>query len=159
MSGGNVGDLTLLLAALHMPSHHLQMIAYRMPWFTLIVGAAIIAAMCFLSLPEPARLTLTLVGGLLMLDGSLGLRVLPMMTPFASFPEDWLAIKRKFYFETLGVGRFLAAALGCAAFAVSATTFGDGDWQVWCLVALVVGWGCVWTLAALKAIRDVLAND
>ena len=135
------------------------MISFRLPWFTLLAGAATILLVCVLSLPEVIALTCALAGCLLMLDGSLGLRVLPMLTPHASFPEDWQAIERRFYFERLGIIRWVVGAIFCLFFGMSLVLLAGGDWQVWLLVAIIVLWGCGWTLAALRAIRDVLAND
>jgi hypothetical protein len=135
------------------------MISFRMPWFTLLAGAAVFFLACFLTLPKLVSLTCALAGCLLMLDGSLGLRVLPMLTPHASFPEDWHAIERRFYFERLGLIRWIAATISCLLFGFSMALVSEGDWQGWLLVAIIVLWGCGWVLAALRAIRDVLAND
>jgi hypothetical protein len=135
------------------------MISFRLPWFTLFAGTAIFLLACFFSLPKVIALTCALAGCLLMLDGGLGLKVLPMLTPHASFPEDWQVIERRFYFERLGIIRWVAGAVFCLLFGLSLVLLAGGDWQLWLLVAIIVVWGCGWTMAALRASRDVLAND
>ena len=135
------------------------MINYRLPWLTLFVGSAVVLLICFISLPKMIALTCALAACLLMLDGSLGLRVLPMLTPHASFPEDWQAIERRFYLEPLGIIRWVSGAVVCLLFGLSFKFLPDEVWQAWLLVTIMVLWACAWVLAALKAMRDVLGND
>ncbi|MEJ2459367.1 MAG: hypothetical protein P8Y58_14965, partial [Novosphingobium sp.] len=65
------------------------MISFRLPWYTLLLGVAVLAATLLLPLNEMLKLPMFLASTMLLLDGGLGLRTLPRLTPHASFPEDW----------------------------------------------------------------------
>jgi hypothetical protein len=134
------------------------MINFRLPWYTLLLGPVVFAGACLLPLGETLRLPIALVAIMLLLDGSLGLRILPRLTPFASFPDDWRSIERELYFGELGITRASAAIMACTALAVCGSVFGTGDWLGWCAVTIIVMFGIGWFFAALKAIRDTIGN-
>lgn len=134
------------------------MISFRLPWFTLLLGSVVFAGACLLPLGEMLKLPTALVGIMLLLDGSLGLRILPRLTPFASFPEDWRSIERDLYFGEVGIIRASAAIMACVALAVCVSVFGTGDWLGWCAITIIVVFGIGWFFAALKAIRDTLSS-
>ncbi len=134
------------------------MISFRLPWYTLLLGPVVFSGACLLPLGEMLRLPTSLVGIMLLLDGSLGLRILPRLTPFASFPEDWRLIERDLYFGEVGIMRASASILACALLAVCSYIFGTGDWIGWSAIAIIVVFGIGWLFASLKAIRDTLSN-
>lgn len=53
------------------------MITYRLPWLTLLGGPVLIVMACALSPLRSVEMALVLAGTLLMLDGGLGVQVLP----------------------------------------------------------------------------------
>jgi len=134
------------------------MISFRLPWYTLLVGAIVFAGAWLLPFGETIKLPIALVGLMLLLDGSLGLRILPQLTPFASFPEDWRSIERGLYFGQVGITRASVSILACTALAVCRSIFGAGDWLGWCAITIIIVFGISWFFAALKAIRDTLSN-
>jgi len=91
------------------------MISFRLPWYTLLLGPVVFAGACLLPLGEMLKLPTALAGIMLSLDGSLGLYILPRLTPFASFPEDWRSIERDLYFGGVGIMRASAAIMACVA--------------------------------------------
>jgi hypothetical protein len=134
------------------------MISYRFPWFTLFGGPLVLLITFLATASEAITLPLALAGTLLVLDGTLGLRILPPLTPYASYPPDWAEIERRLYLQRLGVLRFAAAGITCLGFGVAVQFIGDGDWRLWFMVGAIISWGIVWVLAALSAIRGVLVN-
>jgi hypothetical protein len=100
-----------------------------------------------------------LAGALLLLDGCLGLRTLPPLTPHASYPNDWREIERRLYVGTPGLVRFGLAASACIILAVASASFGHGNWVPWYTVISIIAWAVVWLVASWKATRDTLAND
>ena len=91
--------------------------------------------------------------------GGLGLRTLPQLVPFASFPEDWRQIERELYQGRIGLIRASLAALACIFLALAGLAVPEGDWQIWSVVALMVLSAIGWACASLKVIQDVLGND
>jgi hypothetical protein len=134
------------------------MIAFRLPWYSLIFGLCVCFAASLLSISEVLRWPTFLAGGLLLLDGGLGLRTLPALVPFASFSEDWRQIEREFYFGQIGVIRWVATVLACTFLAIAAWVWPSGDWQIWSVVSLMLASATGWGFAALKVIRQVLGN-
>lgn len=135
------------------------MISFRLPWYALSLGAIVFAATYFLPLEEALKLPIFLISVMLLLDGGLGLRTLPRLTPHASFPEDWRKIEQSLYFGALGIVRASVAVSACVALAAFTVYFGDGDWRGWSAIAIIVGFAIGWLIAALKAIRDTLSNE
>lgn len=135
------------------------MISFRLPWYSLLLGTIVLAVAFLLPLKETLKLPLFLVSVMLFLDGGLGLRTLPRLTPHASFPEDWRKIEQKLYFGSIGLARASASACACAALAAFSILFGDGDWRGWAAITIIIGFLIKWHFAALKAIRDTLGND
>lgn len=135
------------------------MISFRLPWYSLLLGAIVLAVASLLPLKETLKLPLFLVSVMLFLDGSLGLRTLPRLTPHASFPEDWRKIEEKLYFGSMGLARASASACACAALAAFSILFGDGHWRGWAAITIIIGFLIYWLFAAFKAIRDTLGND
>lgn len=135
------------------------MISFRLPWYTLSLGVAVLAGAYLLPLGEIIKLPAALVGAMLFADGSLGLRVLPSLTPFASFPEDWQLIERDLYFSQVGVTRALVSILACVALGVCGSNFGAGNWLGWGTITVIVVFSISWFFAASKVIRDTLSND
>lgn len=134
------------------------MISFRLPWYTLGFGLCSLLTASLLSISETIRWPIFLAGGLLSIDGGLGLRTLPALVPFASFPEDWRQIERELYFGQVGMIRSSAAVLACTCFAFAGLVFPKGDWQIWSVVSLMAASAIGWALAALMVIRQVLGN-
>ena len=135
------------------------MIAFRFPWYIMTGGILALVLAYIAPIHSPIGFALILAGTMLLLDGSLGDRVLPRLTPHASFPEDWREIEHNLYLRGLGLARLIGGALACIGLAVSSASMGGGDWQGWYMVATGTGWVTSWVVAALRAIRDALAND
>jgi hypothetical protein len=135
------------------------MISFRFPWYSMFAGALVVLFVCIAQARSPIGLAALLAGALLLLDGALGVRLLPSLTPHASFPEDWREIERNMYVRRLGVIRVAVAGLACVGLAVGSSVVGTGDWQVWYMTATIVACTIGWLLASLRAIRDALAND
>lgn len=135
------------------------MISFRLPWYTLYLGGAVLAGAYLLPLGEIIKLPAALVGTMLCLDGCLGLRILPLLTPFASFPKDWQLIERDLYLGKVGVARASASILACVTLGVCGSYFRARDWLGWCTITMVVVFSINWFFAASKVIRDTLGND
>ena len=136
-----------------------KMIAFRLPWYSLSLGLAVCLAAGFLPIPEFAKGPIFLSGGLLLMDGGFGLRTLPALVPFASFPEDWRKIEHELYLGQIGMVRLSAAIMACTGLGIAGLVFPSGDWQIWSVVSLMVASAIAWFVVALKVIRDVLGND
>ncbi|MGE4305737.1 MAG: hypothetical protein AB7E24_17125 [Novosphingobium sp.] len=135
------------------------MISFRVPWYTLGLGTLILVIAGLLPLSDAVKWPMFLASGFLLLDGGLGLRTLPRLVPFASFPEDWQQIEREMYVGQIGLIRWTAAVIACLCLALAGITLPEGAWQIWSVVSLMAVSGIVWTIAALKVIREVLGND
>lgn len=135
------------------------MISFRLPWYSLTVGAVILIGASFLPISSAIKWPVILAGGLLLMDGGLGLRTLPSLVPFASFSEDWQQIEREMYFGQIGKVRWGLIACACICLALFALTLPGGDWQIWAVLALMLASAIGWVVAALRAIREVLGND
>jgi hypothetical protein len=135
------------------------MISYRLPWFTLLGGPMLMLTAYALPLPHSLEQSLMLAGVLLLLDGGLGLRTLPPLTPHASYPDDWRQIEHRLYAGKLGGARFGVAALACITLGLASASRVAGDCELWFMVVTILAWAVGWFAASLKAIRDTLAND
>lgn len=130
-----------------------------MPWYTLVLGALISITASLLLIPDAIKWPIFLAGGVLMMDGVLGLRTLPSLVPFASFPQDWQQIEREMYFGWIGKVRWATAILACIFLALAGLALPGGDWQIWAVVGLMVASAICWAVIALRVIREVLGND
>jgi hypothetical protein len=147
------------LRSFHLSPIQSAMINYRLPWFTLFGGPILVFLSYAIPMPRLVEQSIMLAGGLLLLDGGLGFRVLPSLTPHASYPDDWREIERRLYVGGPGKLRFTLATAACTALAIATANLGEGDWQIWFMVVAMAGWSLVWGAASLKAVRDTLAND
>ena len=135
------------------------MIAFRLPWRVLLAGLGIVIAASMIEARQSIESALYLWGTLLLLDGSLGTRVLPGLTPHASYLADWRAIEINLYCRKQGMARMAVSVVLAGALCIGVELAGQSDWLVWCSIGAIVGWVVLWWVAALRAIRDALAND
>jgi len=134
------------------------MIAFRLPWWALCAGLGSLIAASTIGARQSIESALYL-WGVLLLDGCLGTRILPGLTPHASYPADWRAIEKNLYCRKQGMARMAVSVALAGALCLGVELAGQSDLAIWYSLGAIVGWGGLWLVAALSAIRDALAND
>ena len=135
------------------------MITFRLPWWAFCAGLGVVIAASTIGARQSIESALYLWGVLLLLDGCLGTRILPGLTPHASYPADWRAIEKNLYCRKQGMARMAVSVALAGALCIGVELAGQSDLTNWYSLGAIVGWCGLWLVAALSAIRDALAND
>jgi len=126
-------------------------------WFTLLAAVAVLAPTIWgLSSGVISRelgLPLAFGGLLLLFDWQFGIWMLPRLLSPAQIGSEARYAERIMYSFRFAMPRYGAVLAFTLAMWVSLATFGDGDWQIWPLIIVIIAYGAAMFIQSFRAVE------